>query len=119
MSLNGMTVLLVEDDAFIQLDLQLVLEAAGATVITASNVAEGLAKLNLRYSAAVLDIRLPDGEVFPVAEALRKSNTPLIFHSGNTETSNVRELYPDAIALSKPVSDTILIDAIRQIAPAA
>jgi DNA-binding response OmpR family regulator len=118
-SLDGLKVLLVEDDIFIQMDLQMVLEEAGAVVVTASNVAEGMASLDDFYNAAVLDIRLPDGEVYPVAVALAEKNTPLIFHSGNAETSEVREKFPDAIALAKPVSDMILIDAIRQFSSAA
>lgn len=119
MSLDGLKVLIVEDDLFIQMDMQMILEDAGAEVVTASNVAEGLAIVDDKFNVAVLDIRLPDGEVFPVAEALMKLNTPLIFHSGNTETSNVRTLFPDAMALSKPVDNAMLIDAIKQMTPAA
>jgi DNA-binding response OmpR family regulator len=118
-SLDGLKILLVEDDLFIQMDLQMVLEDAGADVVTASNVAEGMAIVAEHFNVAVLDIRLPDGEVFPMVHALARKNTPLIFHSGNAETSNVRNLFPDAIALSKPVHNNILIDAVRPSAPAA
>lgn len=119
MSLDGLKVLLVEDDIFIQMDLQMVLEEAGAQVVTASNVAEGMAIASQFFNIAVLDIRLPDGEVYPVAEALTLTKTPLIFHSGNTETSEIHIKFPGAVALSKPVNEVILLNAVRQYADVA
>jgi len=113
-SLEGLNVLLVEDDFLIMLDLKLILEDAGASVDTAMSVQEGLERTTNRYHAAVLDIRLPDGEVFPVAERLSDSRVPIIFHSGNTETSSLETRFPDAVALSKPVHEGVLIEVVRR-----
>lgn len=113
-SLEGLNVLLVEDDFLIMLDLKLILEDAGASVDTAMSVQEGLERSENPYHAAVLDIRLPDGEVFPVAERLSDSRVPIIFHSGNTETSSLETRFPDAVALSKPVQECILIEVVRR-----
>lgn len=112
--LNGLEIFLVEDDFLILLDLKTILEDAGATVVTAASVCEGLALSEKNYAAAVLDIRLPDGEVFPVAERLSKSRIPIIFHSGNAEAHAVKDLFPDAVALLKPAQEHMLIDAIKQ-----
>ncbi len=106
--------LLVEDDFLILLDLKLLLENAGASVVTATSVEQGLALSDQAYHAAILDIRLPDGEVFPVAERLAAMQTPLIFHSGSTGTSAIGQRFPSAVALTKPAHETHLIDAIRQ-----
>lgn len=114
MVLDGLNIFLVEDDFLILLDLKTILEDAGATVVTAASVREGLALSEKKYAAAVLDIRLPDGEVFPVAERLSKSRVPIIFHSGNAEATAVKDLFPDAIALLKPAQEHTLIDAIRE-----
>ncbi len=109
-----MDIFLVEDDFLILLDLKTILEEAGATVVTAASVREGLELSENSYDAAVLDIRLPDGEVFPVAERLSKSRIPIIFHSGNAESSTAKTLFPDAVALVKPAQEQVLIDAIKQ-----
>ena len=113
-SLQGLNVFLVEDDFLILLDLKTILEDAGASVVTASSVREGLELSDTRYHAAVLDIRLPDGEVFPVAERLSKSRVPIIFHSGNIETSAVETMFPESVALSKPAQERVLIEVVRR-----
>lgn len=117
--LTGLDIFLVEDDFLILLDLKTVLEEAGATVVTAVSVSEGLKLSQNSYAAAVLDIRLPDGDVFPIAERLSKCRTPIIFHSGNADSSTAKTLFPDAVALVKPAQQHVLIDAIRQNAAAS
>ncbi len=114
LSLKGRNVLLVEDDFLILLDLKLVLEGAGASVVTATSVAQGLSLVDQEYHAAILDIRLPDGEVFPVADALMEKKTPVIFHSANTEHSALDDRFPAAVALQKPTLEEDLLDIVRQ-----
>lgn len=110
--LSGNRVILVEDDFLIQLDLTLTLEAVGAEVVTASTMSEGMALVDASFDVAVLDIRLPDSDVFPIAKALEKQGTPLIFHSGNVEGTEIASRFPHAIALSKPVSETQLLYSV-------
>lgn len=112
-ALNGLKLLLVEDDFLIQLDLQHLLESAGARVVTAATLREAEALIAETYDIAILDIRLPDGEVKPVADELAARQTPIIFHSGNTETVRWLDGFPNAVALSKPVDETVLIDTVR------
>lgn len=111
-SLDGCVVLLVEDEFLILLDLQFLLEGAGATVVTATSVAEGLEAANGPYDAAVLDVRLPDGEVFPVARKLGERNVPIVFHSGHARTIDLTAEWPTAVALEKPAPERILLAAI-------
>lgn len=115
-ALAGRTLLVVEDEFFILLDLQYTLEEAGAKVVTAASVEEGLAACanGTRFHAAVLDVRLPDGEVFPVAERLSARDVPLVFHSGHADRSDIVEQFPSAIALSKPVLEGTLVAAVAQ-----
>ena len=118
-NLAGLNVFLVEDDFLIQLDLKMTLERAGAMVTTASSVKEGLELSGQAFSAAVLDIRLGDGFVFPVAERLAAANVPLIFHSGNIETDEVGSKFPRAVALHKPVHESVLVETVKAQASAA
>ncbi len=85
--LAGKSILVVEDDAAIALDLRVALGKAGATVVgPAGSVAEAFAALaENRIDAAVLDVRLRRDElVFPVADSLAALRVPFIFASGRS-----------------------------------
>ena len=115
--LDGAEVLVVEDEFLILLDLQHVLESAGAAITTAASLAEALAAAERRYDVAVLDVRLPDGEVYPAARRLAERDVPIVFHSGHAHNDNVAEAFPSAVALEKPAREQVLIAAVeRQIA---
>ena len=114
-ALAGRTLLVVEDEFLILLDLQYMLEEAGACVVTAASVAEGLKAVeSAPFDVAVLDVRLPDGEVFPVAEKLKERDVPLVFHSGHAERTELQENFPSAIALSKPAPEMELVEAVAR-----
>lgn len=98
----------------ILLDLQYLLESEGADVVTAVTVEEGLEAAGAIYSAALLDVRLPDGDVFPVAEELSRRQVPLVFHSGHAQAEAISERFPGATTLSKPAPETMLIEAIAR-----
>jgi DNA-binding response OmpR family regulator len=72
MKLEGVPILVVEDDPFIAMDIRQTLESAGALVVgPAYNLADALhvaEVANLR--AAVLDLRLERGDTLPVATRL-------------------------------------------------
>lgn len=116
--LNGCCILLVEDELLIALDLQMAMEDAGAVVVLADGVQTGLAALTEieasggRPDLALLDVRLGDGEVFPVAERCASSGVPIVFHSGHAQLSDLAEIYPSATVLSKPASQDALMNAI-------
>ena len=116
--LQGCRVLLVEDELLIALDLQLSLEDAGADVVMADGVATGFAALaRCRAAAALphvalLDVRLGDGEVFPVADELSAAGVPIVFHSGHAQGGDLARGYPDAAVLSKPAPIDALLAAL-------
>ena len=115
-TLEDIRLLLVEDEFFILMDLRNVFEEAGARVTTATTVAEGLSATAADgFDAAVLDVRLPDGEVFPVATALTERRVPLVFHSGHIRAEDVSLQFPAALTLSKPAREEALINAVRRL----
>ena len=117
--LDGATVLVVEDEFLILLDLEHVLTSAGATITTASSLAEAMAAAGQRFDVAILDVRLPDGDVYPVARMLMESDVPIVFHSGHAHNDNIAGDFPSAVALEKPAREQVLIAAVEgQIAAA-
>ncbi|WP_342076849.1 response regulator [Yoonia sp. SS1-5] len=113
-SLKGLDVFLVEDDFLILLDMKFILEDAGASVISAATLAQADTLSTGSFDAAVLDIRLPDGDAYALAARLKAQNTPLIFHTGNANQARLRQEFPEAVTLSKPISEAHLLAAVKQ-----
>lgn len=110
------TVLIVEDELFVVLDLEdLIAEEGFAVSAHCGTVAATFAALERRRPiCAILDVRLPDGEVFPVADKMRDMNIPLIFHSGHADEDGLKARYPDAQICPKPSSPSQLRLALKK-----
>lgn len=111
-TLDGATILLLEDEAVIGMAIREFLLAAGAVEVVHAYSAESALERTKEYSfdAAVLDVRLPDGTCFDVAVDLNKLGVALVFHSGHEV--DFRDSFPHAIVCSKPATATQLINAV-------
>ena len=78
--LAGHTILVVEDEALIALDLQTSLEAAGAQVICARGEKAAVAAAQPGLAAAVLDARPTSSDHRTIARRLRKLGVPFLFY---------------------------------------
>ena len=105
------TILVVEDEPLIALDLAAMVEDAGGEVVgPAGSVREALALLDARIvTGAILDVNLSDGDVEPVAEFLLARGAPVIFHTGREPPRALREHFPDLIFHLKPQAPETLI----------
>ncbi|WP_459696252.1 response regulator [Acidisoma sp. C75] len=105
-------VLLVEDELFVALDVQITVEESGLAVEGPyGTLQETLAALSAglpRPVCAILDVRLRDGEVYPVADRLREAGVPIIFHSGHADQRTLEQRYPGAAVCGKPCSPATL-----------
>ncbi len=80
--LTGQTILLVEEQAIVALDLESALKDAGAKVVIARNAAEALASIGqVAFTSAVLDLRPSSDDHRTIARALKKRGVPFIFHA--------------------------------------
>lgn len=112
------TVLLVEDELLIALDLQATIEDAGFAVegpcMTVVEAQEAIDRCGPgALAVALLDVRLADGTVFPAADRLHANGVPIIFHSGHADTSDLRQRYPGATICPKPSAPASLAAALR------
>lgn len=108
--LAGMTLLVVEDEYLIALDVQRMIEETGAeAVLLASSIAE-VRKLLVdgpRIDATVLDLRLGKEDATPLISAFIESGIPLVVATGFGDRT------PDGVPrLAKPYRETELIEAI-------
>src|SRR4029453_13040718 len=84
--LNNVTILVVEDEPIIALDVQFLLEASGAKPVALEHGMEG-ARLRLAGPDppewGILDLILGGKSSLPLAEELRQRNVPFLFLTGD------------------------------------
>ena len=109
------TVLVVEDEFIIALDLSETVQDLGYEL-------EGPFEGNRDAieaieddmpDCAILDVFTNDGEVYPLADKLVAAGVPIVFHSGHVTPAEVKARYPDAVACAKPCPPDKLIDALQ------
>lgn len=110
-TLAGMRILIVEDEFLLAEDLSQFFAGVGSTVLgPASGVAA--ARIHLDHAdAAVLDINLKDGTVFPIADELFLRGVPFVFFSG-MEAGSLPERFRFVGSLPKPVSWTRVVEVL-------
>src|SRR3712207_6698401 len=91
-ALDGLTVLVVEDEALIAWEVEALLREAGGRVIgPATRVADALDAIGgHRLDGALIDISLADGSGFAAADALAQASVPFVFVTGHSA-----EILPD------------------------
>jgi DNA-binding response OmpR family regulator len=104
----------VEDELLVAFHVQDTVEAAGFHVDGPYvSVSEAILALEKQLPAcAILDVQLTDGEVYPVANALRDAGVPVIFHSGHADAFALQSQYPEALICGKPCSPSELKETI-------
>src|SRR5262245_28235885 len=94
--LRGCSVLIVEDEPLIALDLHRAISAAGASVLAANSVSDALDLIAYaQIAAAVVDVNLGSQDCGPVCAALRKRQIPFMFYTGY-QSEQMFELWKDA-----------------------
>ena len=119
--LQGLKVLVVEDEYLIASLIEEVLRSAGCIVSgPISRLAEAVdAAGRAACDVAVLDINLNGERVYPVAELLSRRNVPFIFLTGYA-ASALPAKYSERQRLCKPFKIADLLAALSNIArPAA
>ena len=117
--LTGKRCLVLDDEFFIALDIQQILELAGvkhvASVATASE-AIALVRREAKFDLAVLDVKLGGSEdnSLGVASELARTGTPFIFLTGmRVDNVHARE-FPQAPVIEKPYDAVALLDAVQR-----
>ena len=113
--------LVLEDEFFISMTLERYLLSSGAEIVDCVGTVKDAVNLadETQYDAAVLDVRLPDGESYELAQDLLEKGCAVIFHSGHAEESLTKHV-PTSFFCSKPCSaeqlTNVTTKAIRETA---
>ena len=104
--------LVAEDDFFVSIDLQQLLENEGATVFPASSVTHALGRAQTRaLSAAVIDIKPGAEDAEPVCDALSRRQVPFIFYTACPDWLAGR--WTAAPFVSKPAPGPVIVGALK------
>jgi DNA-binding response OmpR family regulator len=109
--LQGCTILVVEDEPLITLDISMAFEKAGAHLTTTNTVKH--ARLLVEHdglSAAILDHALPDGDATSLCKRLTERGIPFLMYSGISTTDDACKHAP---RLDKPATHEQLRDAME------
>ena len=101
--LNGLRVLVVEDEAAISLLLEDMLLDFGCEVIgPAARLAAALDAVEREtVDLAILDVNVAGEPIYPVAEALAQRQIPFVFSTGYG-SAGIKDAYRDRPVLQKP-----------------
>jgi CheY-like chemotaxis protein len=117
--LAGKRCLVLYDEFLIALDIQQILELAGAkhvaSVASASEAIE-LLRREPKFDLAVLDVKLggAEGHSLDVAAMLAKAGTPFVFLTGMRVDNVHAKKFPQAPVVEKPYDALTLLDGAQR-----
>ena len=112
--LTGLSVLIVEDQLLIAMDVENILAQNGAGIIdTAATSAEALRVLARKApSIAILDVNLGVGTSMPIAERLAKLRIPFVFATGYGDNAIIPDALAEVPVIRKPYDASTLVSVL-------
>jgi DNA-binding response OmpR family regulator len=112
-SLTGRSILVVEDEPLVALDLVEHFRQAGACVFSAHHLQDGLRLAGQPdLSAAVVDFGLPDGDSALLCQRLQERGIPFVLYSGY---SHLPDACRAGVVIAKPARPAVLIAAVARL----
>jgi DNA-binding response OmpR family regulator len=110
-SLEGRSILIVEDEPLIVMDITQAFEATGAALTTTNTLKHALLLVEHDgLAGAILDHALGDGNSSLLCQRLKERGIPFIIYSGY---NTVEGPCKDALHISKPAADGALVAAME------
>src|ERR1051325_10550292 len=115
MLIAGQRCLVLEDEFLIALDLQQILETAGAVrVICVSSIADALTQLSReRFTVAVVDMMIDGVPSIAVTNELLRQNIPFVFLTGMSPDAAQARGLPAAPLVGKPYQPDLVIAVLN------
>ncbi len=119
--MDTISVLLVEDEPLLALDVESALIDAGYTVTMTSSgeqALEALSSMGAPFSAMVTDIRLGNGaDGWAVAKKAREliPGLPVVYMSGDSAANWTSMGVPESVMLTKPMALSQVVVALAQL----
>lgn len=108
--LAGRSILVVEDEPLVTLEVAEALSASGAKVVSAVRAAKAIELLeSADVAAAVVDIKLDTDDCSTVCQRLAVRGIPFLFYSGYSKGPDG---WPDIPIIRKPARPEQIVDAV-------
>ena len=113
-NLAGLRILVVEDDMLIALEIEQTLHDLGCVVIGPVGKLDAAMQIadHEGLDAAILDVNIRGGHVFPVADRLRARGIPFALASGSGDWA-LPQAFRNQPRLTKPFTDRDLVAQVR------
>ncbi|PBC06116.1 response regulator [Mesorhizobium sp. WSM3860] len=114
--LDGLRILVLEDEFLIAMDVEQLCRDQGAAEVT---IVCDLAEMDLRdglswFDAAIVDLMLGGTSTLDFAERLRSAGIPFVFASGYSDAEDLEGSFPEIQLVTKPYSGDDLIEALAR-----
>ena len=110
--LAGRSILIVEDEPLIALEVHAAFDAAGANIVSAANREEALRSICLPgLSAAVVDINLGGHDCSEICKRLSDNGIPFVFYTGDAR-ADILQKWPDAPILTKLADKLRIVEVV-------
>jgi DNA-binding response OmpR family regulator len=116
-ALAGARLLIVEDNYLLLMDLEEVLRDAGADKVQACRTIEEALILSEAdgIGAAILDVRIGEDSIAPVARKLSARGTPFLFYTGQIGNDPMMAEWPNCRTISKPAQPQMIVKAVAEL----
>jgi DNA-binding response OmpR family regulator len=112
-TLAGRSILIVEDEALIVMDLTMALENTGAQVTSTNTLKHALLLVEHDgLAAAILDHALGDGNSSLLYKRLKERGIPFLIYSGHSKSEAAKQGAP---YISKPASHEVLVAGVEDL----
>ena len=116
-ALEGLRILVVEDEVYPGMSIQVILLDAGAEQVRLSNGLAGARAVidsDFEPHAVVLDLDVAGKDARPIARHLMEVGTPFVFHTGFADPDSLADQFPNQRVLKKPAPADVLVSALLQ-----
>jgi PAS domain S-box-containing protein len=121
-ALDGLSILIIDDDADTRALTAMMVEKAGATPVAVSSAAEGYAALaHGRFDAVIADIGMPDEDGYDLIRVLRKDETtrelPVVAFTAYASRDDARRAVDAGYDahVPKPVEPPVLVSTVAAV----
>ena len=115
MPLNGLHILVLEDEFLIAMDLEQLCRDHGAAEITISRSLDQFVAMSaLGFDAAIVDLRLAGVSTLDFAGRLVREGIPFVFATGLGATEETARLFPGTPLVAKPYAGEELVATLAE-----
>jgi CheY-like chemotaxis protein len=114
-TLTGKSVLVLEDEFLIAMDVEQMCRDHGAReVAIMRSIADAEAALasGAVYDAAIVDVMLSGNPTLDFAQRLRAEGVPFVFATGYAQSEDLFEAFPGVTVVAKPYAGDAIVEAI-------